>query len=204
MAIVENYTEPETTTKQHPATGFDVEAWLQDAAMPEHSADVYKRADVIGELEVLQRQITLRREANQLEKTAHGDKVLAEYERRYAELVDTFTGSLITIYARAISPDERRAIRKEAEEASQGKDPDEQNALFGYGVLARAIVAVRPFEGERTPVSWNATTIRTLENRIGGTQMSAVLDAHRIAQNQIPAVDADFLQKPSGGDAGQG
>lgn len=197
----------ETQIEQHPATGFDVEAWLQDAHLPEESADVYKRADVIGELSALRRQLELQREAaasTVSERTVGEADPLRELEAKCQALVETFAGSQLTVYARALGPDERRAIREASTAATKEKPQDEQNADFGYRLLAKAIVAVRPFGGERTPVSWTPEQVRKMENTIGGTQMSQVLDAHRIAQNKVPEVDADFLHRPSGADAGRG
>lgn len=183
---------------------FDVEAWLTDAKMPEESAEVYKRADVIAELQVVRRQIETQREAATIEKTAHGDTVLRNLERRYKDLVETFTGSKLTIYVRAISPDEQRESREATEKRTEGMDPKLQNMEFGYDLLARSIVAVRPADGERTPVEWGIKQVKAMEKSIGAAQMSEVLNARMQAQNGLPRVDADFLPKPSGSDDGQG
>lgn len=193
----------ETPITDDPAE-FDVEAWLTDAKMPEESAEVYKRADVIAELQVVKRQIETQREAASIEKTAHGDTVLRNLERRYKDLVETFTGSKLTIYVRAISPDEQRESREATEKRTEGMEPKLQNMEFGYDLLARSIVAVRPAEGERTPVSWNIKQVKAMEKSIGAAQMSEVLNARMQAQNGLPRVDADFLLNPSGSDDGQG
>lgn len=188
--------------QEHPATGFNVEDWLTDAAMPQESADVFKRADVIGELSAIKRQIELHREAGAIEQTAGETSGIAELEKRYTELVDIFTGSQLTIYVRALSPDERREIRHRSEEITKDKDKATQNADFGYRSLARSIVAVQPLDGERTEVDWTPETVRKIERSLGDTQMKAVVRAQQIAQNALPDVDADFLRKPSGGGAG--
>lgn len=191
----ENITAPEE---------FDVEAWLTDAKMPEESAEVFKRADVIAELQVVRRQIETQREAATIEKTAHGDTVLRNLERRYKELVETFTGSKLTVYVRALSPDEQRESREATEKRTEGMDPKLQNLEFGYDVLARSIIAVMPAGGERTPVQWGIKQIKTMEKAIGAAQMTEVINARMQAQNGLPRVDADFLHKLSGSDDGQG
>lgn len=189
----------------HPAAEFNIEDWLQDAHMPEESVDVYKRADVVAELSALKRQIEVQRKAAAgAERTAGDANELAGLEKQYSELVATFAGSQLTIYTRALSGDEKRAIRAASDKRTEGKPVTEQNADHGYELLGKAIIAVKPFEGERVPVSWDQATIRSMENAIGPAQMSAVLQAHQLAQNRLPAVDADFLQKPSGEDVGQG
>lgn len=195
----------ETPVEQHPATAFNVEDWLQDAHLPEDSADVYKRADVIGELHALRRQVELQREAvDAPERTAGDTAELTTLEKRYEELLQTFADSQLTVYVRALGPDERRAVRAESEQRTKELPPEEQNADHGYAILSAAVVAVRPFGGERTPVTWSHTQVRTLENKIGGAQMQQVLLAYQAAQNRVPAVDADFLHRRSGGDTGQG
>ena len=191
------------TEAVNPAAEFNVEDWLTDAAMPEASATIYKRADVIGELTVLKDQIELRAKANELEKTAHGDTVMANYQRRYEELVKTFAESELTIYVRALDPDHLKDIRDESEARTKDLESDAQNEDMGYSVLSAAIVAVRPFEGERVDVTWTRQQVKDIEKRIGTTQMKQVLSARLTAQNGLPRVDADFLHRLSGSEAGQ-
>lgn len=193
------------TPEQHPAAAFNVEDWLQDAHLPEDSADVYKRADVIGELHLLRRQVDLQREAAaDPERTAGDAAELTPLEKRYEELLETFADSQLTVYVRALGPDERRAVRAESEARTKDLTPEEQNADTGYAILSAAVVAVRPYGGERTPVTWTHTQVRAMENKIGGVQMQQVLLAYQAAQNRVPAVDADFLHRRSGEDVGQG
>jgi hypothetical protein len=201
MALVENYTEPADT---NPAAEFDVEAWLTDAQMPEEAAEVYKRADVIAELQVVKSQIETQRAASQAEKTSHGDTVLRNLERRYDDMVKTFCDSKLTIYVRALNPDRLAALRVESDERTQGKDKQGQNEDFGYAILSASIVAVRAAGGERTPVTWTRKQVKDIEHAIGTTQMKEVLNARLRAQNGLPRVDADFLHRPSGSDDGQG
>ena len=190
--------------EQHPAAVFNVEDWLQDAHMPEESAEVYKRADVIGELSALRRKIEVAQEAAAgAEASAAETSELTTLTAQYEELVQTFCDSQLTIYARALSPDQKRAMRAAHEERVKDLTPVQQNTEYGYDLLAASIVAVRPFGGPRTEVSWDHATIRSMENAIGATQMSQVLQAHQAAQNRLPAVDADFLRRPSGEDDGQ-
>jgi 3-deoxy-D-manno-octulosonic acid (KDO) 8-phosphate synthase len=185
-----------------PAT-FNVEDWLQDAHLPEESADVFKRADVLGELSALQRKIATHQEvAAVAEASAADTSELHTLLARYDELLQTFGDSQLTIYVRAISPDEKRTMRAAHEARTKDMTTLEQNAEFGYDLLAASIVAVRPFGGDRTAVTWSAEQVQALENRIGGAQMSTVLDAHRVAQNKVPVVDADFLRRRSGSEAG--
>ena len=191
---------PVTPVTQHPAAEFDVQAWLQDAKMPEESADVYKRADVIGEISELRRRIAILRKAAAVEKSAGEESggELAELEAQHDRLAEEFASSQLTIYVRALGPDERKEVREAHAKRTDGLPEDEANRSFGYDLLSKSIIAVRPYGGERVGVTWSPEVIRGMENSIGGTQMSLVLDAHRVAQNKVPEVDADFLHRPSG------
>jgi hypothetical protein len=200
MAIVENYTEPD-----HPAATFNVDDWLQDARLPEESADVYKRADVIGELGALRRKIDVQREAAASPERTAGDAAeLTPLEQQYEALLQTFADSQLTVYVRALGPDERRAIREDSEARTKDQPPLDQNADHGLAILSAAVVAVRPYGGQRVDVTWSRDQVRAMENKIGGTQMQQVLHAYQAAQNRVPAVDADFLHRPSGEETGQG
>lgn len=188
-------------TELNPAT-FDLDAWATDANLPEESADVYKRADVIGELSALQRKIAIRRDAAKGEKTAKGDKELTEMERRHTELVETFTGSKLTVFVRALTSDELEDIREAHEERTKGMDSKRANREFGFDLLSAAIISVQPAGEERYDVRWDVHTIKRLEKAIGPAQLTEILNARQYAQNAVPTVDADFLHRSSGTEAG--
>jgi len=188
-------------TELNPST-FDLDAWATDASLPEESADVYKRADVIGELSALQRKIAIRREAFKGEKTANGDKELAAMERRYTELVETFTGSKLTVFVRALTSDELADLREAHDERTKGMDPKRANKEFGFDLLSAAIISVQPAGEERHDVRWDTHTVKRLEKAIGPTQITEILNARQYAQNAVPTVDADFLLRSSGSETG--
>lgn len=190
-------------TELNPAT-FDLDAWATDANLPEESADVYKRADVIGELSALQRKIAIRRDAAKGEKTATGDKELAAMERRHTELVETFTGSKLTVFVRALTSDELAKLRDAHDERTKNWEPKKANAEFGFDLLSAAIIAVQPAGEDRYDVSWDVHMIKRLEKAIGPAQLTEILNARQYAQNAVPTVDADFLLRSSGTEAGAG
>jgi len=189
-------------TENNPAT-FDVEDWLTDAALPEESATVYKRPDVIAELTDLKRRIGIESRANEVEQTA-GSKRADTLEKEYENLLHTFADSALTIYVRALSPDELKALRAAHEERTTGMDSLAANAEYGFDLLAASITHVKPAGGKRLPANLTPAKVKTMEEAIGGTQMTTVLAARQQAQNALPTVDADFLRKPSGTEAGQG
>lgn len=184
-------------------TTFDVEDWLTDAALPEESATVYKRPDVVAELTDLKRRISIESRANDVEQSA-ASKSSRALEKEYEQLLRTFSDSALTIYVRALSPDELKDLRAAHEERTKGMDPAAANGEYGFDLLATAITHVKPAGGERIPAKFTPAKVKAMEEAIGGTQMKTVLAARQQAQNALPTVDADFLHKPSGTEAGQG
>lgn len=185
------------------AKTFDLEAWVTDSGLPEESADVFKKANVIGELSALKRQIELHREAFEgAEKTAADTSTLKGLEDRYEELYQTFVGSMMTVYVRAITSDEREELRAAHAERTKTWDTERRNREYGFDLLAAAITAVRPLDGERYDVRWSVHEVKQLERAIGGSQMALILRAREVAQNQAPVVDADFLPSASGSETG--
>lgn len=188
------------TTTQDPAA-FDVEGWLQDAKLPEESATVYKRADVVAELSDLKRRIELEARAAGAEYTA-ADPALTPLEQEYQKLLETFSESALTVYVRALTEQELRTLRATSEAATKGLTPDEQNEHFGYEILAKSITAVKAAGGGRQHVVFTPAKVKALKDAIGTAQMTVVLNARLIAQNAVPNVDADFLHKRSGAEPG--
>jgi|GEM_PF-3189858 len=186
-------------TELNPQT-FDIDDWLEDANLPEESADIYKRPDVIGKLTRLKTRIEEERHAARLnpERTA-ADKAQAKaLEGQYEALLRTFSESRMTVYVRALTPDEMAALRNSHEKRTEGWDPTKANRAFGYDILAAAITAVQPEGQERQNVTLTVAKVKQLENKIGTAQLSEILAARQTAQNAVPAVDADFLLRPSG------
>jgi hypothetical protein len=188
-------------TELTPAT-FDVEGWLTDAALPEESATVYKRPDVVSELSDLKRRISIESRANDVEQSA-ASKSSRALEKEYGTLLRTFSDSALTVYVRALSPDELKDLRAAHDERTKGMDSKAANAEFGFDLLAAAITHVKPAGGERLPAQFTPAKVKAMEEAIGSTQMTSVLAARQQAQNALPTVDADFLRKPSGTEAGQ-
>lgn len=184
--------------------GFNVEDWLTDAALPQESATVYKRADVVAELTELKRRIDIETRVEEAEPTA-GSKRPATLIRQYEEHLKTFSDSALTVYVRALTAQELKDHRAATEERTKDMPSDEANLEFGFDLLATAIIGVKPAGAtEVLPASFTADKVKAMRDAIGDTQMRLVLAARQQAQNGVPTVDADFLRKPSGTGTGQG
>lgn len=181
---------------------FDVEAWLQDAHLPEESVTVYKRPDVIAELSDLKRRIAQEDKVRNAEERSASEEALTPLELEYEGLLKTFSNSGLTVYVRALSDEEVREQRVATEAATKDLPVPDQNLAFGYDLLARSICAMKSAGGERRPVTFTPEKVRTLRKAIGDTQVEMIVKARQMAQNAMPSVDADFLLRRSGVEAG--
>lgn len=167
---------------------FDLDAWLADAALPEESVTVYQRGDLISDLTELQRQIEVYEEGPDGPSLTGGRGKL---EAKYRELAQKFHDSGLTVYVRATTADERKAILDDSEKAK------ESPVDFNYRLLAATIVAVKPVDGKRKAVKFTQDKVKKLHKSIGEPQTVAIINAQRTASNGLPAVSADFLHKLS-------
>jgi len=170
---------------------FDVEAWLTDAHLPEDSVDVFKRGDVIAELSELERKIDAERAAGSKEQTSADKSRLAALEKKHQELVDTFGESALTIYVKALSPAEQKALREDLGEGATQSD-------LQYATLLASITAVKQYGKNRQPVKMTRKLLQGMENAIGAVQVRQLVFAQNQVQNSLPVVDADFLHRHSG------
>lgn len=189
MADEENSTvAPET---------FDIDAWLQDAHLPEDSCVIYKRPDVIAELTQLKARIE-DEEAAGNSKTVGGGTELRKLRKRYDELLETFGASRVTVYVRALSESRIREMSGDYK-AKGGTSKDDAAALEqGYAVVAESVVGLQDADGERKPVRLTVEQVKALEDRISGSQLAKIREAWRRAQMQSPEVTVDFLSQRSG------
>lgn len=196
----------EETTPAAPT--FDLENWLLDAKLPQESCDVFKAGSVPAEASALKRRIELEREVDTSEQSAADKGKLAALERRYEEVLQEWVASKITVYVSALGRDAIRELRAEHDLAHEGKDQAVANEIFGYTLLAAAIVGIAEPDKEYVdeagnklpyaPVSLRSNQVRGLENKIGQLQFKKIMEARMLAQNALPDVDADFLLSSSG------
>lgn len=190
---------------------FDVEDWLLDAKLPHTSADVFKAGLLPAEAATLQRQLEVERGLENTERTAADNDRFAELERRYLQVLKAWAASKITVYVSAIPPEKMRDLRTKHDEATEGMDPAVANEIFGYEILAAAIIGVAEIGVDYTdedgnpalygPVKWEMRHVRGLANKLGDAQMTQLIRARQNSQNALPQVDADFLQQRSGKDS---
>lgn len=174
-----------STETRDPKT-FDVASWLTDAKLPERSATVYQRADLIGLISDLERRIQNEVDVLGQEALDGNSKLVKEYR----QLVGDFEESALTLFVRAVPEREQRAIADEL-----GKDATKEEV--GSATISRAIIGVQRKGGKREPVRFSPDEIIQFDAAVGPAQMQAVYNAWHLATREIPTVDADFLQKLS-------
>lgn len=180
---------------------FDFNDWFGDANLPESSADIFTKADLLSELQDLERRIKNENAVREAEPTVASKSRVSELENEYVKLAEQFTGSKVTVYVRALTEKERKAVRA-AHDAAQKAD-GETDAGFVQRMVAASIIGMRKADGERKPTTLAFEQVVKLNAAIGDPQLKTIYDAQLTATNGIPHVDADFLRKLSGPADGQ-
>lgn len=169
---------------------FDFADWFGDIGVPEESVDVFTRADLVGEIQNLQRRIEEHDAAQQVERSLSDE--MSDEEARLAELLEEFNAGRVTFYLRGLTQDERNEIREAHEEAG------ERNEAFALRCVAKSIVGVRRFGKDRVKATMSLPHVTKLHHQLGEGQMAKLFQAYQQATNGVPFVDADFLLRRSG------
>lgn len=186
---------------EHAATpeSFDLDAWLDDAQRPQRSVKVYGRADLIAQMDELERRIKVEEEAGE---RAVGDRTIPDLKDEWETLAAQFTASGLDVTVQGLNAADVKAVEDDVLELDglppKAKDkrradptPDEQ-ARIGQALLAKAIVSP-PMTVEQ---------VATLTDRIGEAQVMRLVTAWRLAGAQEFKVKAPFSQGSSTPGAG--
>ncbi|WP_313812987.1 hypothetical protein [Glutamicibacter sp.] len=191
----------ETTAENYAeAAEFDFEAWISDARLPEGSETVYKRADLVAQIDLLARQIRVETDATAGEKTSGGSPLLKQLQAKRKKLMEAFARSEITFYIRALPNDKIREIAARHTTGPENS-PDEQmlkRIEMNRELLSASIVAMESPTLEKREISLPVPMIVALENGIGPAQLAKLLLKRQEVQNEAPQPDADFLPGASG------
>lgn len=176
-------TTPETTELD--PEDFNLDDWLMDAQLPKRSVKVYKRADLLAELDELERQIRIEDTVGASDESLSSGS--SKLVRRYQEIAEEFAASALTITVRGLLMEE---ITEITQKAQKNKWPLH---VSGIHYIAKAIVSPAiSLEG-----------IYKLEKVIGSAQIGRVAAIVNEVSNTMPQVNAGFLQRFSGQETGQ-
>lgn len=165
---------------------FDVEAWMVDAQRPKRSVQLFKHANLIADLDDLERRIETERAARQMEPELAAGSELAVLEKKYEAILEKVHASAITVTVQGLTVDEIEVISKQAKaEATAGVFDESQHR--GRLMIVEALVSPK----------MTISQVQALEKRIGSAQIARVAVAVNEATNQLPHVSADFLRKSS-------
>lgn len=177
---------------------FDFDEWFADANLPEESADIYTRADVISELRDLERRIELADATEvEAERTISEKSASAQLRAEYEKLAESFTGSKITVYMRALTGTKRQEILNVHNEAQKKNPKKETDAEFMFRLLSESIVGMKRAGGERVEATLSQADVRKLYGQVGDAQIQVLRNAYLNASNKAPEVSADFLPSAS-------
>lgn len=188
------------------ADDFNFDDWFGDTRLPERSVDVFTRADLVSQLEALQRRIEEEGRADAAVAEASlgddNDSPLADLVAEYATVLEQFLASKVTLYMRAVPHEEQRTIRDsygpQLPKSASDKSRLERLRLVGAGTLAASVAGISRGDGPRQPANFTDAQIIQLEDKLGAAQMGRVNATFTQACNELPTVSADFLPKSSG------
>jgi hypothetical protein len=172
----------EETAPQEAPEDFDLDAWLTDAKRPERSVTVYKRADLIADLDELERQIDNAQRAGAEEEALSGGAQSVEAE--YLAKLQEFHDSALVIRVRGLTNEEMTSIH------SEGKKAKENQTQIGRRLIEAALVYPRI----------NREGLERLSKAIGDAQMTQIVNAYQLATMQAPVVTVPFSLRSSGRD----
>ena len=172
----------EETAPQESPEAFDLDAWLTDAKRPERSVTVYKRADLIADLDELERKIDNEARAAADEESLSGGAQSLEAE--YHAKLQQFHESALTIRVRGLTQDEMSSIHAE------GKKAKENQEQIGRRLIEAALVYPRI----------DVNGLERLSKAIGDAQMNEIVNAYQLATMKAPVVTVPFSLRSSGRD----
>jgi hypothetical protein len=178
-------TQPEETAPLEAPEDFDLDAWLSDAKRPERSVTVYKRADLLADLDDLERRI------EELQRIPEEDQSLTDspsaLEAEYLAKAQEFHASGLLIRVKGLTSDEIAAVDAESKAAGDNQ------AESGRRRVAAALVSPK----------LTFDQLGKLEKAIGSVQMGMIANAHNLATLKAPEVTVPFSRKSSGQESGQ-
>lgn len=190
---------------------FDFDEWFADANLPTESADIYTRADVVGDIRDLERRIELEAaiadEAGEdpalaaerplTQKAPKPDAKVAKLIAERNRLFKQFEGSKITVHVRALTGTERKAILDAHNATKTEETPKEPNEEFTFRALSQSIVAMQKSRKTKSDATLSIDQVRNLYRKVGDAQIKVIFDAYLVATNALPEVSADFLPEHS-------
>jgi hypothetical protein len=168
-------------------TMFDVDAWLTGAKLPEHSVEVYGRADLLAKADDLIRRIGQAERDEDLERSLGEGESPSVLREQYEAVVAEFKASARTIRVRAVKESETVVLNAKVE---RGEVRAEDRMLHEI-----AIASVEP--------KLTVDQVQKMREALGPAQVTKVWNAVFRATGEQPEVSPAFLPRRSGQETGR-
>jgi hypothetical protein len=166
---------------------FDFDEWLSGAKLPEHSVEVYARADLLAVADDLIRRISQAETDEELERSLHETIAAAELRERYEAVMEEFKASALTFRVRAVKDSETAVLDAKVE---RGEIRKEDRPLHEI-----AVASVEP--------KLTFDQVQRMREVIGPAQITKVWNAVFRATGEQPEVSPAFLPRRSGQGSGR-
>lgn len=173
-------------TELDPKT-FDVDAWLTGAKLPEHSVEVYARADLLAVADDLIRRISKADTDEGLDRTLDDAVAGAELRDQYETVMRDFRASALTVRVRAVKESETRDLDGKVK---RGEIPEGDRPLHEI-----SIAALEP--------RMTVDQVQRMREALGPAQITKIWNAVFRATGEQPEVSPAFLPRRSGQGTGQ-
>ena len=144
-------------TKPEPADEFDLDSWISGAKLPEKSATVYGRADLVAEYEELDRRLRSEGKTEIVDDRLSGDPKVA-IAQRMEQVRQALQSSALTFRFRALLDSEAKPLR----DGHKGTDEE----------LTFKLLSVQCLEPKVSPEQWPK-----IRERIGDGQFAHLVEA---------------------------
>ena len=173
-------------TELDPKT-FDVDAWLTGAKLPEHSVEVYARADLLAVADDLVRRIGRAETDESLERSLGEGESAAALREQYEAVMEEFKASALTVRVRAVKESETTVLDGKVERGEVRKEDRPLHEI--------SIASLEP----RLTVD----QVQKMREALGPAQITKIWNAVFRATGEQPEVSPAFLPKRSGQGTGQ-
>lgn len=185
---------PNLPDEQELATpeNFDLNAWVSGIQPTTRAVNIYGRADLIAEIEMLEAKLKIAEAAaDSGEESLDDAGSVADLEARLTQRYQEFVDSGITFKVQGRSENWLDAVEKRCRNSARvnGASKDEKTVFVQLNQLAESIVQPEGVTYE------HLAALR----EVSESQVRKLLVAFSLACNQAPQVTAPFSQRSSGG-----
>lgn len=170
----DNNAKPYDPDSADDVTGFDLDAWIDDAKPPQRSMTVYRRADLMSELDEIERQIRI---AEGGESSA-ADAGLKGLKAEWDKLATKISDSAQTITVRAITDDAAKQARADAKaegiKAKAAAEWDEEGYADDVREQAEDEAEIEGMDGEEREALIRRRKVEARRDYINARRIHAV------------------------------